>query len=102
MAAIRGFIFFAVAAATLMMLDYMLAKKAEEFIDQVEIRKKSEKVIVFKDQPADICNALTGGVWLKPLMIFTAKIKAPEGCDVSVKGGRCSRAQKHDVIFKCR
>jgi hypothetical protein len=102
MAVIRGFIFFAVVVATLMTLDYVLAKRAGEFIDQVEKRKRSEKLIVFKNQPADICRALTGTVWIKPVMIFTTGLKIPEGCEVSVKGGYCSRSQKHDVLFTCR
>ncbi|MBP7434007.1 hypothetical protein KA996_10730 [bacterium] len=94
-------VFLSAIVLIFMFLDFMLAKRAKEIISDVQSRK-TEKIIIFNDQPGDICNALTGGIWLKPVMIFTNKLEMLPNCKVSVTGGYCSRAKKHQIVFTCK
>lgn len=94
-------VFFLTIAIVFVLFDFMLAKRAKEIISEVESRKNTEKTIVFNDQPADICSALTEKTWLKTANVFTNNLKIPKGCNVSVTGGYCGKSKKHQIVFEC-
>ncbi len=90
---------------SLTVLDSTLAKRTQAVIDAAWAQ-----ATVFGPGPAwqwrvqgleaDVCNALTGGLWLSWVMRKSSDLRWPPGLQASVEGGSCRRSGGNTVVFR--
>jgi hypothetical protein len=89
---------------SLSVLDGTLAKRAQAVIDAAWAQATvlgPAPVWQWRVQglEADVCNALTGGLWLSWVMPKSSALRWPPELKARVEGGSCRRSGGNTVVF---
>ena len=97
-------VFLGVLWLSLSVLDATLARRAQAVIDAAQAQSRlpaagGEWAWQVHGLEADMCNALTGGLWLSWVMRKSSALQWPPGLKVRSSNGSCQRLGGNTMIF---
>jgi hypothetical protein len=97
-------VFLGVLWLSLSVLDTTLARRAQAVIDAAQAQSRmsgagAEWAWRVRGLEADMCNALTGGLWLSWVMRKSSALDWPAGLKVKSENDGCQRFGANTLIF---